>query len=233
MSTRWIFFDVDQTLCDFAAVRQRALAETLQHIRRQVGTPAARELTEKDLQRARDDVAAMAPPTMSMEAIRKAALEAVVQKIAPSSGSDVAVGITDFYFSRRFADPVVFPDVLPTLRELLPVYRLGVITNGNSYVDRLGLDEIFSEIVMAHDIGHRKPDRRIYEFAAQRVGMPSHALVMVGDSLEEDVNAAVDAGWRAVWLRRTGEGVPPEHVPAVTSLRQLPSTLRSLRSDPA
>jgi FMN phosphatase YigB (HAD superfamily) len=47
--------------------------------------------------------------------------------------------------------------------------------------------------------------------------------MMVGDSLKHDIEGAVQAGWRAVLLRRSGE-VPaslPADVPVITTLPEL------------
>lgn len=39
-------------------------------------------------------------------------------------------------------------------------YRLGLVSNGNSYPERSGLDGRFAFTVFAHDHGVHKPDRR-------------------------------------------------------------------------
>jgi FMN phosphatase YigB (HAD superfamily) len=51
--------------------------------------------------------------------------------------------------------------------------------------------------------------------------------MMVGDSFRHDIEGALNAGWRAVLLKRSGE-VPyalPPGLPVITSLSELPAHL--------
>ena len=217
---RWVFFDVDQTLCDFATTMRRALASALEMLRHELPSGCADGLTVEDLRAARDAVAEGAEATTTMEQIRLQAFEAVVARCLPGGDPDLARRVTHHYLQRRFADPMVYPDVRPALAALERRHTLGVLSNGNSYPHTLGLDAHFDAVFLAQQVGFRKPDPRLYDHVARSVGVPPEGLVMVGDSLREDVLAARGAGWHGVWVNRDG-GPTPDGVPAVRDLHGL------------
>lgn len=125
---------------------------------------------------------------------------------------------------RLFADA---RPVLDALRARGDV-RLGVVTNGESDLQRrkldvLGITAYFDAVVVSGDHGWAKPDRRIFERAARDVGVPPHRCLFVGDRPDVDVAGALAAGLRAVWLNRAG--IPPatgaEPAPSIPSLEEL------------
>jgi FMN phosphatase YigB (HAD superfamily) len=88
-------------------------------------------------------------------------------------------------------------------------WRVGIVTNGRtsqqrSKALRTGLAGVADAFCVSEELGVRKPDRRIFEEAAQRCGVPL-AGWMVGDSAEADVAGGAAAGLRTVWLTRGRE----------------------------
>ena len=79
----------------------------------------------------------------------------------------------------------LYDDVRPVL-DALPAGRLGIISNGNSVnqrekLRRTGIFHLFSMVLISSDIGVAKPDPRIFEEGAMRLGVEPHACVYVGD----------------------------------------------------
>ncbi|HEX8970366.1 HAD family hydrolase [Oryzihumus sp.] len=216
----WVFFDVDQTLCDFATMMRRALESALGELQRRLPAGSTDGLTVEDLRTARDAVAATASASTPMEQIRLQSFRVVVAGCVPGGDEDLARSVTRHYLRRRFADPVLYPDVRPALDALAPRHRLGVVSNGNSYPHTLGLGH-FREVFLAQHVGLRKPDPALYVHVAREVRTRPEDLVMVGDSLGHDVLAAREAGWQAVWVNRQRREVPPEVTASVADLRDL------------
>ncbi len=81
----------------------------------------------------------------------------------------------------------VFPEVEPTLEILANHYALGVVTNGNADVRRLGLADYFKFALCAEDIGIAKPDARLFHEALQRGGVSAEAAVHIGDHPGDDI----------------------------------------------
>lgn len=78
-------------------------------------------------------------------------------------------------------------------------------------VAEMGWAADFDAIADSGALGIEKPDRRIFDWAAARVGGRAEDLVHVGDSLAADVGGALAAGARAVWVkaRPTTLAAPP------------------------
>ncbi|MYK99467.1 MAG: HAD family hydrolase [Gemmatimonadetes bacterium] len=140
---------------------------------------------------------------------------------------DLAGHLNELYLKHRFEDIELYRDVEPALDVLAPHYKLGLLSNGNSYPERCGLEGRFAFVVFSQDVQIRKPDRRIFEIAAQRAGCPIEELLHVGDSLENDVMGAHGAGAKTVWLNREGAESHAEIKPDVeiTSLADLSGVL--------
>ncbi|WP_162874386.1 HAD family hydrolase, partial [Pseudomonas viridiflava] len=69
----------------------------------------------------------------------------------------------------------IFPDVQPTLEILAKTFTLGVITNGNADVRRLGLADYFSFALCAEDLGIGKPDPAPFLEALRRGNVDASA----------------------------------------------------------
>jgi putative hydrolase of the HAD superfamily len=123
----------------------------------------------------------------------------------------------------------LYPDVLPCLaafRAMEPRPRLGVLTNGDSRQQRAKLArfellDMFDKVVVSADIGVAKPHPDSFLTACRLLEVaPSNAL-FVGDWLELDALASIEAGLVGVWLDRAGADREAQ-CPHITSLVELP-----------
>jgi putative hydrolase of the HAD superfamily len=72
----------------------------------------------------------------------------------------------------------------------------------------LPVDEIFEFVVDSAFVGHRKPDREIYDIVLERLGdglTPENLLFI--DDIEHNVTAARDYGWNAVHYREPDQAI--------------------------
>ena len=103
-----------------------------------------------------------------------------------------------------------FADTHPALEELGQTYRLAVVTNGASCLQREKLagcalaEADFDAVVISGDVGISKPKPAIFAHALAALGVGAAESVMVGDSLERDVRGAEACGIRGIWLNRAG-----------------------------
>ncbi len=97
-----------------------------------------------------------------------------------------------------------YPDALGALDRLAETSQLGFITNGNADVEVTPFAGRFAFRLHARRHGPSKPDVGMFVQALARSGVPAHAAVHVGDSLDCDVAGAQAAGFHAVWLNRDG-----------------------------
>jgi HAD superfamily hydrolase (TIGR01549 family) len=75
-------------------------------------------------------------------------------------------------------------------------------------LSRHGLGHFFRFVLSSADLGVRKPAPKIFEVALERLAVPSAQAWFVGDTFDEDVAGALNAGLTVFWLSQT-EGVHP------------------------
>jgi putative hydrolase of the HAD superfamily len=121
---------------------------------------------------------------------------------------------------------VLFPETLEVLEELKRrKFKLGVISNFDtriySVMNSLGIRDFFDAITLSSEIGYSKPDREIFDAAVAAIGLPASQILFVGDSLEDDVEAGLRAGLRAVLIDRTGRHSARNHLERIASLKDI------------
>jgi putative hydrolase of the HAD superfamily len=80
---------------------------------------------------------------------------------------------------------------------------LAILTNGKQAVQEdklrmLGLEWMIPNLLTAERAGTTKPDPRTYQWAMEQTRQVARNVLMVGDSLENDVEAALGCGLNAV-----------------------------------
>jgi HAD superfamily hydrolase (TIGR01509 family) len=134
-------------------------------------------------------------------------------------------GFEVFLHGRHQLD--IFPEVVPTLEILTKRYTLGVVTNGNADVRRLGLADYFAFALCAEDLGIGKPDPAPFLEALKRGNAQAGHAVHVGDHPGDDIAGAQQAGMRAIWYNPAGKAWEADKAPdaEISSLTQLPDVL--------
>jgi HAD superfamily hydrolase (TIGR01509 family) len=129
----------------------------------------------------------------------------VVQRLGLSATvPDLVDEWTHDFPARYRCDPGVREELLDARAR---GWSLGVVTNGDAQVQgrkitSAGLDELVDAVCISGALGVRKPERRIFEVAAERAGATLDDGWMVGDNPEADIFGGRGAGLRTVWLSR-------------------------------
>lgn len=222
-----ISFDGDMTLWDFHRVMRHSLKHALVELRRMVPTELASRLTVDEMIDIRDQVSEeLKGRIWNLSEIRRIAFERTLERVG-CHDSSLALDLNEVYRKHRFEDIELYPDVAPALDILSPHFKIGLLSNGNSYPEQCGLEGRFNFVVFSQDVRIEKPDRRIFEITARRAGCQLEQLLHVGDSLENDVAGARHAGAPAVWLNREGRRIDSGNQAnfEITSLADLPPLL--------
>ena len=227
MQISTISFDGDMTLWDFMKVMRHSLKHTLTELQRQVPTARVLELTVDEMIVIRNQFAEEVKGKIwNLEEIRRRAFERTLEHVGCPDKS-LAAHLNAIYLKHRFEDVELYPDVISTFDVLARHFKLGLLSNGNTYPEHCGLEGHFAFVVFSQDVQIEKPDRKIFEITAQRAGCELAEMLHVGDSLENDVAGVRNAGAHSVWLNR--ESVPndteirPDY--EVVSLTEIPTIL--------
>ena len=222
-----ISFDVDGTLWDFEGSTRRALQKVLDELA-QVDPEAARNLDVERMVSLRNEVHdRLLGSVTDLDAVREESMREALREVGRP---DDALGsyLAQVYFQRRDEVRALFPDVRPALDSLAPDYRLGLLSNGNSRAEALGIGDLVSFEVFSQDHGGiEKPDPSLFGIALREAGCEPHELLHVGDSPESDVAGALNVGARPILLNRDGARLESPAVPEIRSLAELPSLLRA------
>jgi putative hydrolase of the HAD superfamily len=102
----------------------------------------------------------------------------------------------------------------PHVREVLDIlrgrYPLALVTDAQSAYARgelhkVGLLGYFDPIVVSGDHGYRKPDRRLFQFALDGMGVAAEHALYVGNDMHRDIFGAREAGMTTVMFE-SGQG---------------------------
>jgi putative hydrolase of the HAD superfamily len=107
---------------------------------------------------------------------------------------------------------VPFPEMLEVLECLKGKYKLGIITNGYSSVQRekirkVNITEYFDDIIVSGEQPFAKPDPRIFELACKNLGVKPEEAIFVGDYYPNDIAGALSAKIMPIWISNN----PDEH----------------------
>jgi len=124
----------------------------------------------------------------------------------------------------------LYDDVLPCLEELKEAgVRMALLSNALGHgveeiVAHFALDAYMAAAVSSLETGAVKPAPRMFSTLFGLLGVPAQDAVMVGDSVEDDVDGALACGCPAILLDRSGRRRDLA-VPRIESLAELPAAL--------
>jgi putative hydrolase of the HAD superfamily len=99
----------------------------------------------------------------------------------------------------------LYPHAREVLDALRGRYPLALVTDAQSTyargeLHRVGLLDYFDPIVVSGDHGYRKPDRRLFQSALDRMAVAAENALYVGNDMHRDIFGAREAGLKTVML---------------------------------
>lgn len=147
-----------------------------------------------------------------------------------TAGEDTALaehGFEVFFAERQRVE--LYEDALETLDYLAARHPLVALSNGNADLQLIGIGQYFKDSISAREFGVAKPDARIFNAAAQAIGVAPSEVLHVGDDAALDVQGALAAGMQAVWINRGDRAWPHGEAPhAHATVRDLRGLCRLL-----
>ncbi|MGN6292219.1 MAG: YjjG family noncanonical pyrimidine nucleotidase [Chitinophagaceae bacterium] len=228
MKYRHLFFDLDHTLWDFdanARVTLESLYEDLQLKERGVHDF---ELFYRNYLVHNDKL---------WERYRKGFIRQDELRVKRMWLALLDFKIADDELSKAMS--ILFLEKLPTRTILFPhtkeilqylkdkSYQLHLITNGfekvqHSKLKYSGLDTFFEEVITSEGSNSLKPNKEIFDYALHKTGATVNNSIMLGDTLDADIQGAINAGMDQVFVNHLGiteMEIKPTYV--VNSLKEL------------
>ncbi len=105
---------------------------------------------------------------------------------------------------------VAYSDAHEALNQLKALgIKMAVLTNGQqaqqeAKLQAIGLSQMFEGCLAIGTVEALKPDPRAFQQLCRLLDCEPNEVLFVGDDLDVDVRAAVNAGLKGVWLNRNG-----------------------------
>ena len=100
-------------------------------------------------------------------------------------------------------------------------FMLCVVTNGLIALQRprvmnSAVGKYISHIIVSEEVGAHKPNPLIFNTLLERIELSADDVIMIGDSLQNDIQGAINAGIQSVWFNPDGventTGIQPGYV---------------------
>ncbi len=205
-----IIFDCDGVLVDSEPLSNRVIAEFMTEIGIPMTTAEAVQL------------------------FAGGSLQRVNEFILSKKGHPGPPGMEDIYRERSYALFQKELQPIPGIEKALETinYKRCVASNGPLHKMKLnleltGLSAFFGDdLFSAYEIGHWKPDPRLFLHAAEKKGYPPDKCIMIEDSIH-GIHAAKSAGMRVLGFSNSeyGHKLEAEGVPTFNSMDDLAEIL--------
>lgn len=223
-----ITFDLDDTLWDIYPVLVHAEQQVYEWLKIQYPDLCAQydrlELRQRNFQMAQT----LPELKHRLTELRIHALAAVLEAEGTSAMQALEMSKQAFeIFIKARHEVKLFDHTVPLLSSLSQNYRLGVLTNGNADVNRIGLGEYFDFSFASEQLNASKPQRDHFDAAENHCNCRPENMLHIGDHPRKDVQAAIDYGWHSIWVNFDntewkGRGEPSA---IVSSLEEIPAAI--------
>lgn len=143
---------------------------------------------------------------------------------------------SDWYYEHMGDYVVLKKDTINVLEKLYGNYKLGILTNGvsltqHSKIEKAKIDKYFDEIIVSGDLdgGIEKPDKRIFEMMANKLGVKPEECVFVGDVFATDILGATRANITPIWIVTDTEKPSSYKGIRIHDIDELPKVLETLK----
>ncbi|HRO69622.1 MAG TPA: YjjG family noncanonical pyrimidine nucleotidase [Chitinophagaceae bacterium] len=227
MKYRHLFFDLDHTLWDFEANAHATLSTLYEELQLKDRGVHDFDLFYKNY---------LAHNERLWDFYRKGQIKQEELRVRRMRLALLDFKIADEELSQKMN--VLFLDLLPTRNLLFPHtkevldyllhknYELHLITNGfetvqHSKLKHSGLNKYFKEVVTSEGSNSIKPNKEIFDYAFKKTNANPSTSIMIGDTIEVDIQGAINAGIDQVFVNHAGITPAIQATYTVNSLKEL------------
>ncbi|UAM98471.1 YjjG family noncanonical pyrimidine nucleotidase [Polaribacter litorisediminis] len=120
----------------------------------------------------------------------------------------------------------LFEGAFEILEYLKDKYELHIITNGFEEIQTKKMQsskilDYFCTIVTSESVGVKKPNPKVFNFALEKANAENTSSIMIGDSIEADIEGALSVGMKALHANFEKEKVKNVNFNSITSLSEI------------
>lgn len=203
MKKKVVFFDVDDTLIDHTGASHKSLLAThnllLPNAPQKEFETVWKEETSKFWKLFTDK-------KLTFEQQRIKRIQAIWKHFGEKINKEEADKVFSTYLNFYESNWRLFPNLKKSLQTLKANgIRLGIISNGNrtqqdKKLEKTGINKLFEEelIIVSEEIGHSKPNPKIFKHAQKKTGVKIEELIFFGNDIHQDIEPSSKIGWENV-----------------------------------
>lgn len=220
---KYLFFDLDDTLLNFAQGERIAVQETFEHI--------GAEMNEKNLElyRTQNRLFWQGFENGTYKSSNEASIRFKNLSKKINFKSQDFGEINSFYMTSLAKYAFILDNSDKILEKLSPEYEIYIVTNGLQNVavpkaKNSGLMNFAQNIFISETIGFSKPNKKYFDYCFSQIKDFSKAkALIIGDSLTSDIRGGQNAGIDSCWYNpkniKNETGITPTY--EISSLNQL------------
>ncbi|MBE5783108.1 MAG: noncanonical pyrimidine nucleotidase, YjjG family [Clostridiales bacterium] len=210
-----VFFDADQTLFDFHAAEHLALCQVMKdyHLPVTEETIGFYVDTNRGLWKLFDQ-GGITQKELGIERFSR-----LLEHVGANRNQGAEMNAA--YELALGQHGILLPGALELCRRLAPLCRLFILTNGmtrsqTGRLERSAIKEYIEKMYISQAIGCQKPMKAFFDYVFDDLQLTKEQLpsaVMVGDSLNSDIQGGIHAGIDTIWYHPSGNESPAPLTP--------------------
>ena len=221
-----LFFDLDRTLWDFERNSKEALTEMYNHFDlKSLGIKSSELFIEKYKVHNEYLWSLYRQGKIDKDNLRSFRFQLCLKDFKISDNK-LSVQLGEMYVSTSPYKTHLFPFTHEVLTYLKSKYRLHIITNGFEEVQHIKLkqsklDVYFDQVITSEQLGVKKPDSKIFNYAISSVKAELSESLMLGDDFPVDILGAKNIGMDQVFFNPKDEKVNEKPTFEINCLSEL------------
>lgn len=208
---KFIYFDLDDTLLDHKSAEKSALGDIYEHFELFRDTPLDSLIDTYQKVNCRQ-WKLYGEGEITREQLQRNRFEQTLEKLGLDGSRYDEIGTAYMGFYRNHWQWIQGAEA--AFHSIRKQFETGILTNGFSETQKAKFDcfDLYSrasQLVISEDVGHLKPDPKIFEHATELTGYAANEILYIGDSFNSDVLGGTSFGWKVAWY--TNNGMAEEH----------------------
>ena len=212
-----IAFDLDDTLYDCLHENDKAVDDTVKYVANEL-LHMDEAVVRKAFEEGRDTVKSqLSEWDMAAQHNRVLYFQKMLE-ILGVSPFKYDLQIYNYFWDNFLNRISLFPGALKFIDEARALgIKIGICTDMTAHIqfrkiERLGLTDRLDAMVTSEEAGVEKPNRRMFDMVAEKLGVKNEEVIYIGDSYKKDVTGAKNAGMIPIWYlslqHKSGEPIP-------------------------